>query len=48
VSRDHAAIAAGAKVGYWRMSRHITMQQALPNAYFYALGLPRLDTVCRA
>ena len=48
VSRDHAAIAAGAKSGHWRMSRHITVQQALPNAYFYALGLPRLETAYRA
>lgn len=48
VSRDHAAIAAGAKSGYWRMSRHITVQQALPNAYFFALGLPRLESAYRA
>jgi hypothetical protein len=25
------------------MSRHIAVQQALPNASFYALFLPRLD-----
>jgi RNA-directed DNA polymerase len=48
ISRDHAAIAAGARSGYWRMSRHITVQQALPNAYFFALGLPRLESACRA
>jgi len=48
VSRDHAAIAAGAKSGYWRMSRHVTVQQALPNAYFFALGLPRLEAAYRA
>ncbi len=48
VSHAHAAIAAGAKSGYWRMSRHVTVQQALPNAYFYALGLPRLETAYRA
>jgi RNA-directed DNA polymerase len=48
VSRDHAAIAAGARSGHWRMSRHITVQQALPNAYFFALGLPRLEAAYRA
>jgi RNA-directed DNA polymerase len=48
VSRDHAAIAAGAKSGPWRMSRHVTVQQALPNAYFFALGLPRLEVAYRA
>jgi RNA-directed DNA polymerase len=48
VSRDHAAIAAGAKSGYWRMSRHVTVQQALPNAYLFALGLPRLEAAYRA
>jgi len=48
VSRDHAAIAAGARSGHWRMSRYITVQQALPNAYFFALGLPRLEAAYRA
>jgi RNA-directed DNA polymerase len=48
VSRNHAAIAAGAKSGHWRMSRHVTVQQALPNGYFYALGLPRLESAYRA
>jgi hypothetical protein len=24
------------------MARHVTVQQALPNAYFDSLGLPRL------
>jgi len=48
ISRDHAAIAAGARSGYWRMSRHITVQQALPNAYFFALALPRLASAYRA
>ncbi len=48
VSKRHAAIAAGAKSGYWRMSRHVTVQQALPNGYFFALGLPRLESAYRA
>jgi RNA-directed DNA polymerase len=48
VSKRHAAVAAGAKSGHWRMSRHVTVQQALPNGYFYALGLPRLESAYRA
>src|SRR5262252_3937911 len=44
VSHFHAAVAAGARSGYWRMARHVTVQQALPNAYFDSLGLPRLTT----
>ena len=42
VSHSHAAIAAGARSGCWRMARHVTVQQALPNAYFDSIGLPRL------
>jgi RNA-directed DNA polymerase len=42
VSHFHAAVAAGSERGYWRMARHVTVQQALSNAYFDALGLPRL------
>jgi RNA-directed DNA polymerase len=42
VSHSHAAIAAGARSGSWRMARHVTVQQALPNAYFDSIGLPRL------
>ena len=48
VSKRHAAVAAGAKSGHWRMSRHVTVQQALPNGYFFALGLPRLESAYRA
>jgi RNA-directed DNA polymerase len=48
VARDHAAIAAGAQSGHWRMSRHVTVQPALPNAYCFALGLPRLEAASRA
>jgi len=34
--------AAGARSGCWRMARHVTVQQAMPNAYFDSIGLPRL------
>lgn len=37
-----AAIAAGSPTGLWRMSRHVTVQRALPNRVFDTLGLPRL------
>ena len=42
VSHFHAAVAAGSESGYWRMAPHVTVQQALSNAYFNSLGLPRL------
>ena len=42
VSHFHAAVAAGSGSGFWRMARHVTVQQALPNAYFDSIGLPRL------
>src|ERR1700741_5410589 len=38
----HAAVAAGSPTGFWRMSGHPAVQQALRNAYFHGLGLPRL------
>jgi RNA-directed DNA polymerase len=38
----HAAVAAGAPQGPWRMAHHAAVQQAFPNAYFNSLGLPRL------
>lgn len=44
VSHFHAAVAAGSEPGYWRMARHVTVQQALSNAYFDSIGLPRLAT----
>jgi RNA-directed DNA polymerase len=44
VSHFHAAVAAGSERGYWRMARHVAVQQALPNAYFDSIGLPRLGT----
>jgi RNA-directed DNA polymerase len=42
VSHFHAAVAAGAGSGFWRMARHVTVQQALFNAFFDSIGLPRL------
>jgi RNA-directed DNA polymerase len=42
VSHFQAAVAAGARSGHWRMARHVTVQQALPNAYFDSIGLPQL------
>jgi RNA-directed DNA polymerase len=44
VSHFQAAVAAGARSGCWRMARHVTVQQALPNAHFDSIGLPRLLT----
>jgi len=38
----HAAVAAGSPTGFWRMSGHPAVQQALRNPYFDGLGLPRL------
>ncbi len=43
VSHFHAGIAAGTGSGLWRMARHVTVQQALPNAFFDSIGLPRLE-----
>jgi RNA-directed DNA polymerase len=37
-----SAVAAGSPTGAWRMSGHPAVQQALRNAYFDAVGLPRL------
>src|ERR1700745_1158345 len=42
VPKFNAAVAAGSPTGFWRMSRHPAVQQALRNAYFHGLGLPRL------
>jgi hypothetical protein len=39
---SHAAVAAGSPTGFWRMSGHPAVQQALRNHYFDSLGLPRL------
>jgi hypothetical protein len=37
-----AAVAAGSPTGFWRMSGHPAVQQALRNHHFDSLGLPRL------
>jgi len=43
-----AAVAAGSPTGLWRMSGHPAVQQALRNAFFDSVGLPRLAPVSRA
>src|SRR5438270_9033134 len=40
VSKFRAAVAAGSPTGFWRMSGHPAVQQALRNHYFDSLGLP--------
>src|SRR5262245_58503149 len=42
VPKSRAAVAAGSPTGFWRMSGHPAVQQALRNPYFDSLGLPRL------
>ena len=42
VSQFPAAVAAGSPTGFWRMSRHPAVQQALRNRYFDSVGLPKL------
>src|SRR5580698_611537 len=42
VPKFSAAVAAGSPTGFWRMSGHPAVQQALPNRSFDSLGLPRL------
>jgi RNA-directed DNA polymerase len=42
VTKFQAAVAAGSPTGFWRMSRHVSVQKALRNHEFSALGLPRL------
>jgi RNA-directed DNA polymerase len=42
VPKFNAAVAAGSPTGFWRMSRHPAVQQALRNPFFDSLGLPRL------
>ncbi|WP_353036621.1 group II intron maturase-specific domain-containing protein [Mesorhizobium sp. M1328] len=43
-----AAVAAGSPTGFWRMSGHPAVQQALRNHYFESLGLPRLHVSAQA
>ena len=42
VKQFHAAVAAGSPMGFWRMSGHPALQQAVRNHHFDQLGLPRL------
>jgi RNA-directed DNA polymerase len=42
VPKFGAAVAAGSPTGFWRMSGHPAVQQALRNAYFDSIGLPRV------
>jgi RNA-directed DNA polymerase len=42
VTKFQAAVAAGSPTRFWRMSRHVSVQKALRNHEFSALGLPRL------
>jgi RNA-directed DNA polymerase len=42
VPKFNAAVAAGSPTGFWRMSGHPTVQQALRNHYFDLLGVPQL------
>ena len=44
----NAAVAAGSPTGFWRMSGHPAVQQALRNHYFDSLGLPRLYVSAQA
>jgi RNA-directed DNA polymerase len=48
VPKFNAAVAAGSPTGFWRMSGHPAVQQALRNHYFDSLGLPRLHVVAQA
>ena len=48
VPKFNAAVAAGSPTRFWRMSGHPAVQQALRNAYFDSLGLPRLYVAAQA
>ena len=48
VPKFHAAVAAGSPTGFWRMSGHPAVQQALRNNSFDLLGLPRLYVPAQA
>ena len=43
VPKFRAAVAAGSPTGFWRMSGHPAVHQALRNNYFDSIGLPRLS-----
>jgi len=42
VSRELAANTAGSNRGPWYLSKSVALRQAMPNAYFDSIGLPRL------
>ena len=42
VPKFNAAVAAGSPTGFWRMSGHPAVHQALRNHYFDSIGLPRV------
>jgi RNA-directed DNA polymerase len=48
VPKFRAAVAAGSPTGFWRMSGHPAVQQALRNSYFDSIGLPRLSVSSNA
>ena len=48
VSKFHAAVAAGSPTGFWRMSGHPAVQQALRNHVFDDPKLPRLYVTAKA
>ena len=48
VPKFSAAVAAGSPTGFWRMSGHPAVQQALRNPFFDSLGLPRLHVSAQA
>jgi len=48
VPKFNAAVAAGSPTGFWRMSGHPAIQQALRNHYFDSIGLPRVAAPCKA
>ena len=48
VPKFNAAVAAGSPTGFWRMSGHPSVQQALRNGYFNSLGLPQLYASAQA
>jgi len=48
VPKFPAAVAAGSPTGFWRVSGHPVVQQALRNHHFDSLGLPRLHVAAQA
>lgn len=48
VPKFNAAVATGSPTGFWRMSGHPAIQQALRNHYFDSIGLPRVAVSCNA